>query len=131
MQHVPLGQEQSGRTYMRSIFDCGSFPPTSSLSPPDTRSATSSCVGHLSFTFLGTHAPYVFLEVMCLSVMGSSIPFLMHLPGTIVTDPAVCEITSSYSKQDFIISPQLCRGLQQVLLFMISCTMCHILDGTE
>ena len=62
---------------------------------------------------------------MCLSVMGSSIPFLMHLPGTIVTDPAVCEITSSYSKQNFIIGLQLCRGLQQVLLFMISCaTVC-------
>ena len=91
-------------------IDCESFPPTSSLSPPDTRSATSesSCVGHLSFTFLGTHAPYVFLDVMCLSVMGSSIPSVMHLPGIIMTDPAVCEITSSNSKQDFIISPQLC-----------------------
>ena len=72
----------------------------------------------------------MFLEVMCMSVMGSSIPSVMHLPGTIVTDPTVCEITSSNSKQDFIISPQLCRGLQQVLLFMFSCAMCHIWDGT-
>ena len=116
--HASLGQERSGPTYMQSKIDCESFPsfpPTSSFLLPDTHSATSSHVGHLSFTFSGTYVPYVFLEVMRLSVMGSSVPSnVMHPPGTIAINPAACEITSSSSEQDFIISPQPCQVLQQV-----------------
>ncbi|KAH9029473.1 glycosyl hydrolase family 92-domain-containing protein [Lactarius hengduanensis] len=75
------------------------------------QSATSR-VGHLRFTFSGTHAPYVFLEATRASVMGSSDPSNVTYPsGTIAIDPAAREITGSNpERQDFIIGPNRAEG---------------------
>ncbi|KAF8261269.1 glycosyl hydrolase family 92-domain-containing protein [Lactarius quietus] len=75
------------------------------------QSATSR-VGHLRFTFSGTHAPYVFLEATRASVMGSSDPSNVTYPsGTITIDPAAREITGSNpERQDFIIGPNPASG---------------------
>ncbi|KAI9433354.1 glycosyl hydrolase family 92-domain-containing protein [Lactarius indigo] len=77
------------------------------------QSATSR-VGHLRFTFSGTHAPYVFLEATRASVMGSSDPSNVTYPsGTIAIDPAAREITGlNPERQDFIIGPNRAEGFR-------------------
>ncbi|KAI9455755.1 glycosyl hydrolase family 92-domain-containing protein [Lactarius psammicola] len=77
------------------------------------QSATSR-VGHLRFTFSGTHAPYVLLEATRASVLGSSDPSNVTYPsGTIAIDPTAREITGSNpERQDFIIGPNRASGFR-------------------
>ncbi|KAM5537813.1 hypothetical protein V8D89_008581 [Ganoderma adspersum] len=70
------------------------------------QSATSR-VGHLRFTFSGTHTPYVLVEATRAQVLGSADPTNVTYPlGALTIDPAAREVYGANpERQDFLIDP--------------------------
>ncbi|KAI0951692.1 hypothetical protein AcV7_007717 [Taiwanofungus camphoratus] len=86
--------------------------PNSFLTPLRSVQSAASRVGHLRFSFIDTHAPYILVEATRPSVMGSADPTNLTYPsGSVSIDAAARTITGrNPERQDFIIGPNPAPG---------------------